>query len=115
MIADRAGLAITPRARSVSGVNQPEARFDDGAFMGIPVYLGSILTDEAGRLLVLGGHGVSASYIDAVAVTFANNDSWYDDVADGPVIATAKLEGREVPVEVLQKFLIHGGLCSRFQ
>jgi hypothetical protein len=62
LVTNRAGLAITPTARTVSGVNQPEKRFDDGAFMGIPVYLGSVLTDDAGRLLVLGGHGVSASY-----------------------------------------------------
>jgi L-Lysine epsilon oxidase N-terminal/L-lysine epsilon oxidase C-terminal domain len=99
MIADRAGLAITPSARTISGANQSERRFDDGAFMGIPVYLGSILTDEAGRLLVLGGHGVSASYTDAVAVTFANNDTWHDDVADGPVTATVKLGGKALPVE----------------
>jgi hypothetical protein len=99
MIADRAGLAITPRARSISGVSQPEQRFDDGAFMGIRVYLGSVLTDEAGRLLVLGGHGVSTSCIDAVATTFANNDTWYDDTVDGPVAATVKLNGREVPVD----------------
>ena len=97
--ADRAGLAITPGARTVSGVAQPEQRFDDGTFMGIPVYLGSVLTDEAGRLLVLGGHGVSASYTDAVAVTFANNDTWYDDVADGPVTATVSVAGKALPVE----------------
>jgi hypothetical protein len=32
-------------------------------------------------VIVLGGHGVSASYDDAPAVTFANNDTWHDDVA----------------------------------
>jgi L-Lysine epsilon oxidase N-terminal/L-lysine epsilon oxidase C-terminal domain len=99
LIADRAGLAITPRARTVSGADQPENRFDDGVFMSIPVYLGSVLTDEGGRLLVLGGHGVSASCIDALAVTFANNDSWYDDVADGPVTAKVSLAGKALPVE----------------
>jgi hypothetical protein len=99
MIGDRARLAITPRPRNVSGASAPEARFDDGAFMGIPVYLGSIQTDEAGRLLVLGGHGVSASSIDAAATTFANNDFWYDDVADGPVTASVTLKGRQLLVE----------------
>jgi hypothetical protein len=44
MVADRAALAITPSARSISGISQPENRFDDGKFMGIPVYLGSVLT-----------------------------------------------------------------------
>jgi hypothetical protein len=99
LISDRASLAITPAARTVSGPGQPEQRFDDGTFTGIPVYLGSILTDEAGRLLVLGGRGVSASYDDALAVTFANNDTWYDDVSDGPVTATVKLAGKALPVE----------------
>jgi hypothetical protein len=99
MVADRAALAITPSARSISGISQPENRFDDGKFMGIPVYLGSVLTDDAGRLLVLGGHGVSASYTGAIAVTFANNDTWYDDVADGPVTAQVNLAGKALPVE----------------
>ncbi len=96
---DRAALAITPRARTISGRGQPEQRFDDGTFMGSPVYLGSILTDEAGRLVVLGGHGASASSTGAMAVTFANNDGWHDDVADGPVTATVRLGGRSLPVE----------------
>jgi hypothetical protein len=99
MITRRAALAITPSARSISGASQPEQRFGDGAFMGKPVYLGSILTDDAGRLVVLGGHGVSASYNDTAAITFANNDTWHDDMADGPVTATAKLADRELPVE----------------
>jgi hypothetical protein len=99
MVTDRAALAVTPSARSISGASQPEKRFDDGTFMAIPVYLGSVLTDDAGRLLVLGGRGVSASYTDAVAVTFANNDTWYDDVADGPVTAQVNLGGKALPVE----------------
>ena len=90
---------ITPSARSISGVSQPEKRFDDGTFMRIPVYLGSVLTDDAGRLLMLGGHGLSASYTDAIAVTFANNDTWYDDVADGPVTAQVNLGGKALSVE----------------
>ena len=99
MVTDRAALAITPSARSISGVSQPEKRFDDGTFMRIPVYVGSVLTDDAGRLLMLGGHGVSASYTDAIAVTFANNDTWYDDVADGPVTAQVNLAGEALSVE----------------
>jgi hypothetical protein len=99
LVTDRKALAITPGPRSVAGASQPEQRFDSGTFMGIKVYLGSILTDEAGRLLVLGGHGVSASYTNAVAVTFANNDTWYDDVADGPVTARVSLAGTALPVD----------------
>lgn len=54
--------------------------------------LGDVLTDDSGRLLVLGGHGRSGSYrfeefgqprID----DYANNDGWFDDTSDGPVMA----------------------------
>ena len=33
-----------------------------------------------------------------IAVTFANNDLWYDDTSDGPVDATVRIDGREIPV-----------------
>jgi len=61
------------------------------------VPLGEIRTDDAGRLIVLGGFGQS----DYVGVGprnishFANNDDWYDDVSDGPVAATVSILGRE--------------------
>ncbi len=67
--------------------------------MGKPVYLGELRTDEAGRLIVLGGHGKAASYNNSRAVTFANNDGWHDDIADGPVTASVSLEGKEIPVD----------------
>ncbi|MBN9511475.1 MAG: LodA/GoxA family CTQ-dependent oxidase, partial [Alphaproteobacteria bacterium] len=97
-VADRTKLAITPSARSVAGASAPAAKFDDGRFMDKPVYLGEILTDEAGRLIVLGGHGESASYDGSRAITFANNEGWHDDVADGPVTAQVTLDGRDLPV-----------------
>lgn len=97
-VADRSRLSITPKARSVSGANAKSKAFDDGQFMGKPVYLGEILTDEAGRLIVLGGHGLSASYDGSRAVTFGNNQGWHDDVSDGPVTASVKIDGRAVPV-----------------
>jgi hypothetical protein len=67
--------------------------------MGAPVYLGSILTDEAGRLAVLGGHGSSVSYNNSPAVTCANNDTWCDDTSDGPVTAKVRVGGSSVPVD----------------
>ena len=53
--------------------------------------LGDILTDDSGRLLVLGGHGNSGTentgpgepHID----DYANTDGWFDDTSDGPVMA----------------------------
>ena len=43
----------------------PDARFDDGRFLGMDVPLGELRTDEAGRLLVFGGKGESAPAIPA--------------------------------------------------
>lgn len=88
-VPDRAALAITPAARKLAGRKGAAVqRFDDGAFMGKPVYLGELRADDQGHLIVLGGHGVSASYDGSRAVTFGNNEGWHDDVSDGPVTAT---------------------------
>jgi hypothetical protein len=99
----RARLVVRPGPRSVSGPSQDGtgARFDTGTFLGAPVPLGELRTDEAGRLLVLGGFGRSASVKAPHPIShFANNDFWYDDISDGPVGATVRLgpQGRPVPV-----------------
>jgi hypothetical protein len=80
---------ITPGPRTIGLGGQ--AFFDTGQFLGVPVPLGEIQTDSAGRLLVLGGFGNSNSPINAPLTTFANNDGWHDDISDGPVTATVKL------------------------
>ena len=98
-VTDRSTLAILPGPRSISGRAQGGQTFDTGTFYGTPVYLGELRTDEAGRLLFLGGRGASASYDGKPATTFANNDGWHDDVSDGPVSATVTIGGREVPVD----------------
>jgi hypothetical protein len=104
-VVDRGSLRNDPGPRSVSGpgVNvdgqMPETRFDGGQVFGIDVPLGELRTEEAGRLLVLGGMGRSGPAIpDVLAVTFANNDLWYDDTSDGPVEAEVRIAGREIPV-----------------
>lgn len=98
-VADRTRLAITPKARSVAGPNAAPERFDDGQFMGKPVYLGEAFTDDKGHLIVLGGHGVSASSDGSRAITFANNENWHDDTSDGPVTAQVTYEGLPLMVE----------------
>jgi hypothetical protein len=100
-VADRSKLLIDPGSRSISGTNQSGGKkhtFDTGKFMGKAVYLGEVQTDEAGRLIVLGGRGVSASFDGSVAITFANNEGWHDDISDGPVTATVTYEGRKLDV-----------------
>jgi hypothetical protein len=99
--ADRDQLVIDPGSRTISGTGAsgPQYRFDSGQFCGKKVYLGELQTDDAGRLVFLGGRGVSASSDGSQATTFANNDKWHDDVSDGPVTATVAIDGRPVPVD----------------
>jgi hypothetical protein len=100
-----AELIIDPGPRQRSGASAAPVRFDTGAFMGTPVFLGDMRTDSAGRLIVCGGHGVSDSDPGQPNPArplpdFADNDGWYDDIADGPVSAVVVLaDGREVTPE----------------
>jgi len=53
--------------------------------------LGELATDDAGRLLVIGGYGRAAGWSIAESVPLeddVNNDQWFDDTSDGPVSAT---------------------------
>ncbi|MNZ11405.1 LodA/GoxA family CTQ-dependent oxidase [Pseudomonas sp. Marseille-Q5299] len=103
----REQLAIDPGPRSISGFEQQgeQYHFDSGRFLGTPVPLGELRTDEAGRLLVLGGFGSSGSpqgtpiFDPANPSTFANAPGWHDDTADGPVTATVSINGSELQVE----------------
>ncbi|HXJ80038.1 MAG TPA: LodA/GoxA family CTQ-dependent oxidase [Candidatus Methylomirabilis sp.] len=99
--ASRQSLVIDPGPIAIGGrkTSGPEYRFDGGFIRfgsgePIRVPLGELRTDEMGRLLVLGGDGTSASATNQPAITFANNEGWYDDVSDGPVRARVKLVGR---------------------
>jgi hypothetical protein len=96
---DRRSLIIDPKPRTVSGRNAsgPAYQFTGGRFLGIEVPLGEIRTDEAGRLLVLGGFGHSGPVVpgiedpDCPLRHYANNDNWHDDTSDGPVTATVTI------------------------
>jgi hypothetical protein len=98
---DRSKLVIDPGARRIAGrgTSGPGYRFDTGTFFDKKVYLGELRTDDAGRLLFLGGRGVSASCDGSPVTTFANNDKWHDDISDGPVTATATIDGRSIDVD----------------
>jgi hypothetical protein len=90
-----ADLTIDPGPRTLTGPDQRQL-FDDGtiSFAGHPtvtVPLGEIRSDDDNHLLVLGGHGHSASPAGNVVGGFWQNEGWYDDVSDGPVTATVTL------------------------
>ena len=100
--ADRNQLVIDPGPVEISGVNKSGNKywFDKGKFVGESVYLGELRTDEKGRLLFLGGYGISNTpFPDNPPTTFANNDGWHDDVSDGPVDAEVVYQGRKLEVE----------------
>ncbi|HYF44631.1 MAG TPA: LodA/GoxA family CTQ-dependent oxidase, partial [Acidimicrobiales bacterium] len=102
----RAGLAIDAGPRTIGGPRQSGDQYAfNGAFQGTPVYLGELRTDDAGRLIFLGGCGVSASPTGAPIFPkekkypFINADGWYDDASDGPVTVEVSVGGRPVPVD----------------
>lgn len=86
-------LVIDSGEQHIAGERQGFRRLA-GFFQGIEVQLGDLLTDSAGRLIVLGGFGRSLPGPRNLPVRhFANNDDWCDDVSDGPVRATIQLNG----------------------
>jgi hypothetical protein len=109
----RRRLIIDPGPRIVDTTTRRRASFDRS---GDRVYaatfpppleprsidtLGDLLTDDAGRLLVLGGHGRSGSWRAAEfgqprIDDYANNDGWFDDTSDGPVMARLVMMEDEV-------------------
>jgi hypothetical protein len=98
----RQQLIIDPGLVEITGVNTSgtQYRFDKGKFIGEPVYLGVLCTDDLGRLLFLGGHGISGTpFANNPPTTFANNNGWHDDVSDGPIDAEVIYEGRSLAVE----------------
>lgn len=97
-VADRSKLVIKGGEVELTGANA-KRKTCAGKFMDEPVYLGEGKTDEKGRLIVLGGHGLSKSYNGSLAVTFANNETWHDDTSDGPVTAKVIYDGAELEVE----------------
>ena len=81
-----------PGPKPISGINQ---RVEvAGAVGDVPVQLGTLRTDDAGRLVVLGGFGESGPFKDdAGEPNGIWNEGWYDDTSDGPVQAMLKLHG----------------------
>lgn len=95
---DESKLIVDAGPQKISGAGQDLERLQ-GRFMDVDVPLGDLLTDSAGRLIVLGGFGKSQSPSGSLLVDFANNDGWCDDTSDGPVRATIRLNGSTEIVE----------------
>jgi hypothetical protein len=94
-------LEIRPGVQRIGGRHASPVDLDNpNRRIPIPT-LGELRTDGEGRLLVLGGLGVAASsprlrpppgHKRPVGIYDSyNNDTWFDDVSDGPVKATITL------------------------
>lgn len=97
-------LIINPGPRTISGPNST-VEISKGSGGGFPetwpgplaggkeiTSLGTMRTDEAGRLIAAGGFGTSGTTGTLPpdgTLAYDNNDEWFDDVSDGTV--TAKL------------------------
>ncbi|MBS0587574.1 MAG: LodA/GoxA family CTQ-dependent oxidase [Proteobacteria bacterium] len=112
-VENRDRLVIDPGPRTINSTDSRRASFDrsgNGVYAatfppqdlkphGIDT-LGEIMTDDSGRLLVLGGLGRSGSEKTGPGEPhishYANNDGWYDDISDGPVMARLAMYSDQV-------------------
>lgn len=107
---DRQTLFIDPGPRTVSGVQQsigfdsssvpanypaqyPNATPKHGS--GVTT-LGNLLTDDIGRLVVLGGFGNAGG--DLPLISYGGSSTWHDDISDGPVYCTITFNDDTPPV-----------------
>ena len=105
----RGDLAIDTCPVRISGKKKSKAMNGE---LGVTVpktriRLGDLKSDDAGRLLVLGGHGKAATWNNA-PVRHIQNDGWYDDTSDGPVRARVKVANEENAEEAISAWIIVG-------
>ncbi len=80
-----------------------------GQFRGQAVRLGDVRLEPDGQLIVCGGFGRSESTAAVPAIQgFADSDDWFDDVSDGPIHATLRLNGTAADVPVRSAWLLVG-------
>lgn len=114
----RQQLIIDPGPRSIAGAKQHISFTADKAPAGYPVSyppsnvkygtavttLGDLLTDNVGRLVVLGGFGNAGG--NEPLTSYGGSNTWHDDIADGPVYCT--LTWKDGRVEHLQAWVVVG-------
>jgi len=111
-VVNRRTLDIDPLARQIGGRNIKGAKYEfrkgnssnpakelwPTPAPSPPIeYLGELRTDPAGRLIVIGGKGLSSGITGHLLTNTFNNDGWFDDVSDGRVTAelVMKVGGQE--------------------
>ncbi|KAA1245169.1 CTQ-dependent lysine 6-oxidase LodA [Aquimarina sp. RZ0] len=116
----RQKLIVDPGPRTVSGTQQ-SIDFDQASVPAdYPHYsfpnpdvkygtsiktLGTLKTDDQGRLIVLGGYGHAGG--DQPLESYGGSDTWHDDISDGPVYCTITFNDG-TPTETLKAWVIIG-------
>jgi L-lysine epsilon oxidase-like protein len=98
-VRQRDRLIVFPGERSVRGAGARPVSLSGGTFLGLDIDLGELVTDGDGRLVVLPGPGRAYSKGAHPLTTFSGNDGWTDDVCDGPVQATVRIDGRTIEAD----------------
>lgn len=98
-IRKRDTLVAFPGEQTVRGAGARPVSLGGGTFLGLPVDLGEVMTDGDGRLILLPGPGRAYSKGNHPLTTFSGNDGWTDDVCDGPVHATVRIDGRTIEAD----------------
>lgn len=93
-VTDRRTLVTHAKPRTVVGASAAPQPLDGGTFLGLAVNLGEVLTDKAGRLIVMPADGRAVQGPDAPPLTGLSSDGWTDDTCDGPVNATVRINGK---------------------
>ena len=107
-------LVLDASAGPIKGRGQRAELVSTRPFMGKPltVTLGRMLTDDDGRLIVLGGYGTAGSPtntpLEQPGSNFANREGWYDDVSDGPVTAVVRMRDGSAAAPAVPAWVIVG-------
>jgi len=119
--ANRQRLIIDPGPRTLGGARQTAEfsratlnpiDYPHGSFppanpsQGYPIdTLGSAVTDDAGRLVVVGAYGRAGG--DEPIASYGGANTWYDDICDGAITCKVTLNTLEV-IEVENAWVIIG-------
>ncbi|MEL6865483.1 MAG: CTQ-dependent lysine 6-oxidase LodA [Bacteroidota bacterium] len=116
---ERRNLIIDPGPRNISGTRQSIGFDKNNVPEGYPATyppeqvkygtsittLGDLLTDDKGRLVVLGGFGHAGG--NEPLTSYGGSDTWHDDISDGPVYCTVHFNDGTPSVD-LQAWVIIG-------
>jgi L-lysine 6-oxidase len=104
-VKDRKSLITDPGPRTMTGPSPwleldalsagdyPHVNFPSLTITPYPVTtLGRVRMTERGELLVLGGYGNTGGPAGIPLTSFAGGNGWFDDIADGPVMAEIKID-----------------------